>query len=56
MNKILSVNTADSIATCESGVILQNLMDELENYHLMPPYDIGSKAQCLIGGNDDDDR
>lgn len=51
MNKLHKIDTESSILSCQSGCILQNLDDNLSNYGLMMPLDLGSKGSCQIGGN-----
>jgi D-2-hydroxyglutarate dehydrogenase len=52
MNKILDLDTKSNILKCQSGCILQNLDDYLnESASLMMPLDLGAKGSCHIGGN-----
>jgi FAD/FMN-containing dehydrogenase len=51
LNKILSVNPVDLMATVEAGVVHQNLQDHLSDQNLFWPIDLASKGSCQIGGN-----
>ena len=37
--------------TLESGCILENINEKLDNYNLQMPISLGSKGSCQIGGN-----
>ncbi|HPS64412.1 MAG TPA: FAD-linked oxidase C-terminal domain-containing protein [Ignavibacteria bacterium] len=51
MNKILNIDRKNFFVETESGVITQNLQDELENIGLFYPVDPASRGSCFIGGN-----
>ena len=52
MDQIESVDTNSSVATVQSGVILERLDSALRSEHgLMVPLDLGAKGSCHIGGN-----
>ena len=51
MNSIIEVDVEGSLVVCEAGAVLQSVNDVLEKDGLMLPIDLGSKGQCLIGGN-----
>jgi len=51
MNQILEVDVEGSLVVCEAGAVLQSVNNVLEEDGLMLPIDLGSKGQCLIGGN-----
>jgi FAD/FMN-containing dehydrogenase len=36
---------------CQAGCILEKLDEQLADYNLMMPLDLGSKGSCHIGGN-----
>ena len=51
MDKIIGFNENSGILECESGCILQNLENFVEEKDHLIPYDLGAKGSCLIGGN-----
>ncbi|CAB4067166.1 D2HGDH [Lepeophtheirus salmonis] len=51
MNSILDVDVYSSVATVQSGVILEKLDSHLKEKGLMVPLDLGSKGSCQVGGN-----
>ncbi|XP_026464711.1 D-2-hydroxyglutarate dehydrogenase, mitochondrial-like [Ctenocephalides felis] len=51
MNKIISIDSAAGVLTCQSGCVLETLDQTLEQHGLMMPLDMGSKGSCNIGGN-----
>jgi len=51
MNKILNIDRKNFFVETESGVITQNLQDELENIGLFYPVDPASRGSCFISGN-----
>ena len=52
MDQIESVDANSSVATVQSGVILERLDSTLRSEHgLMVPLDLGAKGSCHIGGN-----
>lgn len=53
MNKILNLDENSGVLECESGCILQNVEEFVNEKNRLVPYDLGSKGSCLIGGNVD---
>jgi FAD/FMN-containing dehydrogenase len=51
MNQIESVDTVNRTAVVQAGVILQNLQENLEQYELIFPLDLGGRGSCQVGGN-----
>jgi D-2-hydroxyglutarate dehydrogenase len=51
LNRIINIDHDSSVATVESGVILENLQSALAPHGLTTPYDLGARGSCLIGGN-----
>ena len=51
LNKIREIDTVSNTITLESGCILQNVNEKLDNYNLQMPISLGSKGSCQIGGN-----
>lgn len=53
MNKILNIDSISGIVTCESGIVLESLNQQLNEHEpaLMVPLDLGAKGSCQIGGN-----
>ena len=52
MDQIESVDANSSVATVQSGVVLERLDSTLRSEHgLMVPLDLGAKGSCHIGGN-----
>lgn len=51
MNKIYSINDTSGVLVCQSGCILENIDNALEEHGLMAPLDLGAKGSCHIGGN-----
>lgn len=51
MNRILCIDAMAATVTCESGVVLEALNNEVEKYDLIVPLDLGAKGSCMIGGN-----
>ncbi len=50
LNRILEISPRDLTATVESGVVLQDLYDALDNYNLMPGHDPYSVAIATVAG------
>ena len=51
MNKIIKIDQEANILSCQSGCVLQTLDEQLSKFDLMMPLDLGSKGNCMIGGN-----
>lgn len=51
LNKILSFDEITGVLHCESGCILQNLEEFVQQKQRLIPYDLGAKGSCMIGGN-----
>ena len=51
LNKIREIDTVSNTITLESGCILENVNQKLDNYNLQMPISLGSKGSCQIGGN-----
>ncbi len=51
MNKILEIDSANSMTVVQPGVINGNLQRELKNYELFYPVNPASLDSCTIGGN-----
>ncbi|XP_069752550.1 D-2-hydroxyglutarate dehydrogenase, mitochondrial isoform X2 [Narcine bancroftii] len=51
MNSITSFNTNTGVLICQTGCILENLNNYLEERDFIMPLDLGSKGSCHIGGN-----
>lgn len=51
MNKILDFDNITGVLQCESGCVLQNLEEFVNEQNRVIPYDLGAKGSCLIGGN-----
>lgn len=51
MNKILDFDDVTGVLQCESGCVLQNLEEFVNERNRVIPYDLGAKGSCLIGGN-----
>jgi D-2-hydroxyglutarate dehydrogenase len=52
MNNILDLDKNSNVLKCQSGCVLQNLDDFLnQSAGLMMPLDLGAKGSCHIGGN-----
>lgn len=51
MNNIINVDATAGVLVCQSGCILEQLNEYLQNHDLMMPLDLGSKGSCNIGGN-----
>lgn len=51
MNKIINLDDDSGVLQCESGCILQDLEQYVNNRNRLIPYDLGAKGSCLIGGN-----
>jgi glycolate oxidase subunit GlcD len=51
MNKIIQISTLERTATCEAGVITQNLIDSVAKHNLFFPIDFASKGSSHVGGN-----
>ena len=50
LNRILAISPQDLTATVESGVVLQDLYDALEEYNLMPGHDPYSVPIATVAG------
>ena len=51
LNKILSFDEISGILICESGCILQDLEEYVNERNYIMPLDLGAKGSCQIGGN-----
>lgn len=51
MNKILSFNSIDKTATCEAGVITEDLQNFALDKDLLYPVDFAARGSSQIGGN-----
>lgn len=51
MNQIISFDEITGVLHCESGCILQNLEEFVQQKQRLIPYDLGAKGSCMIGGN-----
>ena len=51
LNKIREIDVVSNTITVESGCVLQNVNDKLEEHNLQMPISLGSKGSCQIGGN-----
>ncbi|XP_038671946.1 D-2-hydroxyglutarate dehydrogenase, mitochondrial isoform X2 [Scyliorhinus canicula] len=51
MDNIISFNANSGVLICQSGCILENLNNYLEEQNFIMPLDLGSKGSCHIGGN-----
>ena len=51
MNKILGFDESYGIITAESGVVLENMQNHLNEIGYTMPLDLGAKGSCQIGGN-----
>ena len=51
LNKIREIDTVSNTITLESGCILENVNQKLDNYNLQMPISLGSKGSRQIGGN-----
>ena len=40
-----------NVLTCESGIILEQANNYLQQYQREIPWDLGAKGSCFIGGN-----
>ena len=51
MNQVMSFDETYGILVCESGCILQDLQNHVEELDYEMPINLGSKGSCQIGGN-----
>lgn len=51
MNKILNFDESYGIITAESGTVLQDMENYLNEIGYQMPIDLGAKGSCQIGGN-----
>lgn len=51
MNEILSFDETQGILECDSGCVLETLMNNVSNFGYEIPYDLGARGSCTIGGN-----
>ena len=51
LNQIREIDTQNSTATIEAGVILENIQTEVNTHELFFPLEIGAKGSCQLGGN-----
>mmetsp|Transcript_16768 Transcript_16768/g.48601 ORF Transcript_16768/g.48601 Transcript_16768/m.48601 type:complete len:502 (+) Transcript_16768:20-1525(+) len=51
MDKVLAVDEFAGTATCQAGVVLQQLQEAVEAKGYTVPLDLGAKGSCHIGGN-----
>jgi hypothetical protein len=51
MNRIIDIDEDSAVVTCESGVVLDRLNEDMDRHSLVVPLDLGSKGSCQIGGN-----
>lgn len=51
MNKILGFDQLSGVLRCESGCVLHNLEEYVNERNRIIPYDLGAKGSCMIGGN-----
>jgi glycolate oxidase subunit GlcD len=50
MNTIIDIDSTSMTVTVESGVILEDLQNELEKHKLYFPLDFAAKGTCQVGG------
>ncbi|XP_077998542.1 D-2-hydroxyglutarate dehydrogenase, mitochondrial-like [Glandiceps talaboti] len=51
MNKVINFDKLSGVLTCQSGCILENLDNCIEEDGFLMPLDLGAKGSCHIGGN-----
>eukprot|EP00002_Diphylleia_rotans_P024418 TRINITY_DN4820_c0_g1_i2.p1 TRINITY_DN4820_c0_g1~~TRINITY_DN4820_c0_g1_i2.p1 ORF type:complete len:262 (+),score=42.30 TRINITY_DN4820_c0_g1_i2:256-1041(+) len=51
MNQIISFDPISGILVCQSGCVLQNLLEYANSQGYQIPLDLGAKGSCQIGGN-----
>lgn len=51
MNKIIDFDNNYSVVKAEAGVVLEKLRDYLSGFGYMPPFDLGARGSCQVGGN-----
>jgi len=51
MNQIEDIDPINRTVSLQSGVILQNLQETLDDYDLAFPLDLGGRGSCQVGGN-----
>ncbi|KAK7579939.1 hypothetical protein V9T40_000568 [Parthenolecanium corni] len=51
MNKIIDFNSLTGVLVCQSGCVLETLMNFLQEQGFIMPLDLGAKGSCQIGGN-----
>ena len=51
LNNIINFDENSGVLECESGCILQNIEEFVNEKGRLIPYDLGAKGSCFIGGN-----
>lgn len=51
MNKVIKFDPSTGVLQCESGCILENLENIVQEKGHIMPFDLGAKGSCQIGGN-----
>lgn len=51
MNKIIGLDSFQGIVTVESGCVLEDISNFLNENGFIMPLDLGAKGSCMIGGN-----
>ena len=51
MNRVVDVDTIESIAIVEAGAVLQNVQETIAEHGMRFPLDLGARGSCTIGGN-----
>lgn len=51
MNRVVEVDTIESIAIVEAGAVLQNVQETVAEHGMRFPLDLGARGSCTIGGN-----
>ena len=50
MNKIIEIDERGKTVTCESGVIIENIINEVKEKNLLLPLNFGARGSAQIGG------
>ena len=50
MNKIIDIDEKGKTVTCESGVIIENIINEVKEKNLLLPLNFGARGSAQIGG------
>ena len=50
MNKIIDIDERGKTVTCESGVIIENIINEVKEKNLLLPLNFGARGSAQIGG------